>query len=227
MKGNEKYQLLVFIKFRELLYLRDKMIVMKNIGYLMALGVLVFGSCKKEVVATPEGPTLPSQGVILPPTTAQTAPNASQQNAQLPAGANANSIMYAQPTGGGSTANATTGQTYTTTTMAVPAKTAKGMNPPHGQPNHRCDIAVGAPLNSPPGKVPVPATPAPTVVTTPQVNTPAVATTTAVTPAAPTGATTAVPNLLATSVATAPGMNPPHGQEGHVCSVAVGAPLPK
>jgi hypothetical protein len=28
--------------------------------------------------------------------------------------------------------------------------TAPGMNPPHGQPNHRCDIAVGAPLNSPP-----------------------------------------------------------------------------
>ena len=30
-----------------------------------------------------------------------------------------------------------------------------------------------------------------------------------------------------TPVVTAPGMNPPHGQEGHVCSVAVGAPLPK
>ncbi|MFT5254085.1 MAG: hypothetical protein ACI87N_003148 [Flavobacteriales bacterium] len=26
--------------------------------------------------------------------------------------------------------------------------TAKGMNPPHGEKNHRCDIAVGAPLNS-------------------------------------------------------------------------------
>lgn len=24
------------------------------------------------------------------------------------------------------------------------------LNPPHGQPNHRCDISVGAPLNSPP-----------------------------------------------------------------------------
>jgi hypothetical protein len=24
------------------------------------------------------------------------------------------------------------------------------MNPPHGQPGHRCDIAVGAPLNSKP-----------------------------------------------------------------------------
>src|SRR6188474_1027285 len=33
----------------------------------------------------------------------------------------------------------------------VQPKTAEGMNPPHGQPGHRCDIAVGAPLNSPPG----------------------------------------------------------------------------
>ncbi len=31
------------------------------------------------------------------------------------------------------------------------ASTAPGMNPPHGQPGHRCDIAVGAPLDSPPG----------------------------------------------------------------------------
>jgi len=28
--------------------------------------------------------------------------------------------------------------------------TAPGMNPPHGQPGHRCDISVGAPLNSKP-----------------------------------------------------------------------------
>ena len=29
---------------------------------------------------------------------------------------------------------------------------AEGMNPPHGQPGHRCDIPVGAPLNSPAGQ---------------------------------------------------------------------------
>jgi len=27
--------------------------------------------------------------------------------------------------------------------------TAPGMNPPHGQPGHRCDIAVGTPLSQP------------------------------------------------------------------------------
>jgi hypothetical protein len=29
------------------------------------------------------------------------------------------------------------------------ASTVTGMNPQHGQAGHRCDIAVGAPLNSP------------------------------------------------------------------------------
>lgn len=33
---------------------------------------------------------------------------------------------------------------------AASAAVGKGMNPPHGQPNHRCDIPVGAPLSSPP-----------------------------------------------------------------------------
>lgn len=208
------------------------MIVMKNIVYLTAIASLVFGSCKKEVPETPQAVTLPSERVILPPSPGQTAPNGGQQSVQAPA--SGNSILYGQPTATGSTVNASPGQTYTTTTVpatatTVPATTAKGMNPPHGQPNHRCDIAVGAPLNSPKGKVPAPSTPAPTIVSTPQASAPAVTTTTAVTPA-PTpaaGATTAVPNLLATPVTTAPGMNPPHGQEGHVCSVAVGAPLPK
>ena len=35
-----------------------------------------------------------------------------------------------------------------TVSVNQPQQTAPGMNPPHGQPNHRCDIPVGAPLNS-------------------------------------------------------------------------------
>jgi hypothetical protein len=38
----------------------------------------------------------------------------------------------------------------TTTIQTQPVATAPGMNPPHGEPGHRCDIAVGAPLNSAP-----------------------------------------------------------------------------
>lgn len=36
------------------------------------------------------------------------------------------------------------------TATAASQQTAPGMNPPHGQPGHRCDIAVGAPLSSKP-----------------------------------------------------------------------------
>lgn len=85
---------------------------------------------------------------------------------------------------------------------ATTAATAPGMNPPHGQPGHRCDISVGAPLNSAPAKT----TAAPVVTST---ATP-IATPATITPAA---------------VKTAPGMNPPHGQPGHRCDIAVGAPL--
>jgi hypothetical protein len=78
-----------------------------------------------------------------------------------------------------------------------PTVTAPGMNPPHGQPNHRCDIAVGAPLNSPVAAKPT------TVNAQPQVT------------------MKEIPN----TTKTAPGMNPPHGEPGHRCDIAVGAPL--
>ncbi|WP_432672134.1 hypothetical protein [Flavobacterium sp. SM2513] len=89
------------------------------------------------------------------------------------------------------------------------APTAPGMNPPHGQPNHRCDIAVGAPLSSPKAAATPP--PAPTMQAP-----------------APQGQASVMPvDMKSGTTATAPGMNPPHGQAGHSCSVAVGAPLPK
>ena len=45
----------------------------------------------------------------------------------------------------------------------------------------------------------------------------------------PSSTSTGTPEVLKkdTPVAKAPGMNPPHGQEGHDCAVAVGALLPK
>lgn len=98
---------------------------------------------------------------------------------------------------------------------AQPAPTAPGMNPAHGQPGHRCDIAVGAPLNSPAKMTSQPAmTINPqtggnqSVKMTPTQNTPAML-------QPPAGGATA----------TAPGMNPAHGQPGHRCDIAVGAPL--
>lgn len=103
----------------------------------------------------------------------------------------------------------------TTTTVAAPVKVAKGMNPSHGQPGHRCDIPVGSPLNSPVAKTAA-ATPATSGSTSQNFT---------VTPPANENA---VPALLSTEAPkVAEGMNPAHGQPGHRCDIAVGAPLPK
>ncbi len=97
-----------------------------------------------------------------------------------------------------------------TTTSVAPAvsKSTAGLNPAHGQPGHRCDIAVGAPLNS------APATSTPPVVTqsAPVVNK-APATITPVSPA------------LTPKAGPGVKLNPPHGEPGHDCAVQVGAPL--
>lgn len=78
------------------------------------------------------------------------------------------------------------------------------VNPPHGEPGHRCDIAVGAPLNSPPGEQPQ----VQMQEVQPNLNT--------------------QPQLQAQPAQNTSGqkLNPAHGEPGHDCSVAVGAPLP-
>lgn len=105
-----------------------------------------------------------------------------------------------------------------TTTTAAPVKVAKGMNPPHGQPGHRCDIPVGAPLNSPVAKT--------TATTTNTAQSGTVNQNFTVEQPA----SNPVPALLSTEgteAKVADGMNPPHGKPGHRCDIAVGAPLPK
>lgn len=101
--------------------------------------------------------------------------------------------------------------TNTTATNTPIVATAEGMNPPHGQAGHRCDIPVGAPLNSPAAS----AQPNSKVATTPQMT---------VTPTTP---TTSASATTTPTTPTPEGMNPPHGQEGHRCDIAVGAALPK
>ncbi len=82
----------------------------------------------------------------------------------------------------------------------VTQNVAPGINPAHGQPNHRCDIAVGASLNS-----------KPTVNTTTSSNV----------KSAEVSAAVATPPVKK----VAPGMNPAHGQPNHRCDIAVGEPL--
>lgn len=80
------------------------------------------------------------------------------------------------------------------------------LNPPHGQPNHRCDIAVGAPLNT----LPTPSS----LLNQPQ-QTP--------TNNANTSPTQSNPN---NNTGVKPATNPAHGQPYHRCDLKVGDPLP-
>jgi hypothetical protein len=88
----------------------------------------------------------------------------------------------------------------------VASKNIAGLNPAHGQPGHRCDIAVGAPLNSPP------------VQTTSQVQAPPVQMPQVQASPAPVQKSPSATNGLVK-------INPPHGQPGHDCAVKVGDPL--
>jgi len=78
-------------------------------------------------------------------------------------------------------------------------KTPPGMNPPHGQPGHRCDIPVGQPLSSKPAPTPQPVQSSAQNVPGP------------VTAAPPTG--------------EKPKLNPAHGEPWHNCALKVGDPL--
>ena len=82
------------------------------------------------------------------------------------------------------------------------------LNPPHGQPGHRCDIPVGAPLNSKP--VAQPAAPQQQVTQQQIVIDPQ----------------QAQQNTGTTEPGFSGKPNPPHGQPGHRCDIAVGAILP-
>jgi hypothetical protein len=97
----------------------------------------------------------------------------------------------------------TTSAQNTTTQVQTnaPVAVAKGMNPSHGQPGHRCDIPVGSPLNSPPATN----SSAPSQVIS--------------------NSTVTVPSATMTATKTPKGMNPAHGQPGHRCDIPVGSPL--
>ena len=90
-------------------------------------------------------------------------------------------------------------------TQSVPGSTSPAINgespkinPAHGQPGHRCDLAVGAPLDG-----------SGTTTTPLEVTTPSVQPQPQQTAPAPAGLK----------------INPPHGQPGHRCDLQVGAPL--
>lgn len=95
------------------------------------------------------------------------------------------------------------------------------LNPPHGEPGHRCEIPVGSPLNgsaavqapaatnaqAAPAPTNNPVSLAPTVENARRLN-------------ANQGTQTPAP-----TTGEKPQFNPPHGQPWHRCDIAVGAPL--
>src|SRR5687768_3882647 len=89
----------------------------------------------------------------------------------------------------------------TVPTQSISAKSTVALNPEHGKPGHRCDLEVGAPLNSSP-KAPAQQLPStiPNLVQSSQPKLPI--------PAAGSGR-----------------INPPHGEPGHSCAIPVGQPL--
>ncbi|HJW17688.1 MAG TPA: hypothetical protein VJ499_11235, partial [Flavisolibacter sp.] len=81
-------------------------------------------------------------------------------------------------------------------------------NPAHGQPGHRCDIAVGDPL---PASASLPVT-SNNFPVTPQ-------------PSGNLGSPTSIPLTPSNSLTPTEGVNPAHGKPGHRCDIPVGAPL--
>lgn len=175
---------------------------MKKLFYYFVLTSLVLVSCKKETTAdnvaesTVTTDTVAAENAAVAPVAA---------NAM---GTNPNTIM--------NQSTASNIQQTTNVTMPQPGNVAAGANPPHGQPNHRCDIAVGAPLNAAPGKAALS-----------QQSVPSSATKASQISTDGKSVSTTNPSAVTPAVVTAAGMNPPHGQEGHHCEIAVGAPVPK
>jgi len=89
------------------------------------------------------------------------------------------------------------------------------LNPEHGQPGHRCDIAVGQPLNGTPTQAATSSNQNINVNAGQTVN---------INPSAVSPGKIAVDSNGKTAP-TAPGMNPPHGQPGHRCDIPVGESL--
>lgn len=187
-----------------------------RIVYCLCSALLLY-SCtgntpEKDVQLQQETKPLPKTEVVGTPTSSPAAPvqNLGPANMQpVPS-----PVAPAGAVGGMQVQKNSAGQ-ITDAGMKIP----KGMNPPHGQPGHRCDIAVGAPLSSAPAPT---AQPAPTVQkNTAQTAGPAGFISQPVDPTQKAQAQQAANN----NVGPMPDVNPAHGQPWHRCDIAVGTPL--
>ena len=154
-----------------------------NILFRLSIIALLFASCENTGDADLMDPAPPAPTAVAPPTAP--APDTSKP------------------------VTITTTPALPTIKPAENAATATvAKNPAHGSPGHRCDIPVGAPLNSPAASAAAPAA----------ANTPAPAPSTAPAPTTPLAP-------IAPPANNKVRLNPAHGQPGHDCKVPVGQPL--
>lgn len=96
----------------------------KTILSMAFVGALIFTSCKNEQPDVEQNIDQPSVEV---PATMTPEPMESEMQEPAPAPTQESPAMLQQ-------------------NVAPAPQTSQRLNPEHGQPNHRCDIAVGAPL---------------------------------------------------------------------------------
>jgi len=134
---------------------------MKYVFYLSMLAILCAcnGSEKKEsaqaVIPTPTGLQGLKKSNVAEPATQNTKGNLifnpphgeAGHSCALAVGAPLNSTARVQPQ------QNTNPQPTPAPAVAVVNPSGKKLNPKHGEPGHRCDIAVGAPLDSKPAQV--------------------------------------------------------------------------
>lgn len=163
-----------------------KVEIMKIVPFLIASAAL-FYSCDKKQSAVQE-----------------TTDTSIQQNDSVKVDSTASTSTTVQPQ--------TVPQTDGTAVAANTPDRKPSLNPEHGQPFHRCDIAVGAPIDSAPQS------------TTPQVlpAQPNAASGFNTSPIAPSVSSSATPMEIS---GPKPAMNPAHGEPYHRCDLQVGAPL--
>ena len=144
-------------------------------------------------------------------TAAKTEDTTAAVQTSIPATSDTNSTVTTTPTMPAVTSPTKTVTIGSPQPVSISPATTAGLNPEHGKPGHRCDIAVGAPLDSKPTTTTAVA-PQPTISTTQpsitNVKTPVINTTPA-----------------KTTTTTATGPNPEHGKPGHRCDIGVGEPL--
>ncbi len=87
------------------------------------------------------------------------------------------------------------------------------LNPEHGQPFHRCDISVGAPIDSAPQQAAAPQSMPQQSASNNNFNT------------SPISPSIAAPSSAPQATGPKPALNPAHGEPHHRCDLQVGAPL--